>query len=166
MAQDDILFLSHLDDEGIDNDECSASELLVGSVRKLTILLSLPLYELLYPLIFKYIPSGVRRIGLGMVIAGLAAATIVVTDVAGHVMVPGNATMCHLINSTAEPIDIPVYWIILPYILSGIAEMLVFISGKKIFKFDGFLRFIVSEFNTLLHNEGEPGDEAIIIGNL
>ena len=127
--QDYFPFLSHLKDNDIFGKRCTASELLTGSLIPLAILICLPLYEVIYPFVFEYVPTSLRRIGVGIAVGCVAISSVIAIDVTGHKLEGSSSSMCFLINDTSVPIDVPVYWITIPSLLSALAEMLVFISG-------------------------------------
>ena len=70
-----------------------------------------------------------------MVVGVFSVASILALDAYGHahestVDHQNNTGECFLINATAGDIDVNSGLITIPYILSSVAEMLVYISGK------------------------------------
>jgi len=66
---------------------------------------------------------------VGIAVGCVAISSVIAIDVTGHKLEGSSSSMCFLINDTSVPIDVPVYWITIPSLLSALAEMLVFISG-------------------------------------
>ena len=64
-----------------------------------------------------------------MVVVILCFASFIALDAYGHAH-EGNSTECFLINATARDIDVSSGFITVPYTLSAVAEMLVYISSK------------------------------------
>ena len=78
------MFVRHLSDLALSK-TCSLGDLLLSELDSLPILISIPIYEfLLYPLLQKYIPTTLKRIGAGMVFAILGIASIIALDAYGH----------------------------------------------------------------------------------
>ena len=100
------------------------------------ILISIPIYEfLIYPFIRKYVPTTLKRIGIGIFIGALGNIIFVAVDIQGHLhshTYDGNMTSeieCFLVNASSANINVSSYIIIVPYTLTAVAQMLVFISG-------------------------------------
>ena len=108
----------------------------MSELGSLPILICLPFYEfLIYPLFQKYIPNTLKRIGAGMVVVILSVASLLALDAYGHAHestagYQNNTVECFLINATAGEIGVNSGLITIPYVLTAVAEMLVYISGK------------------------------------
>ena len=85
------------------------------------------LYQfLIYPCFYKYIPSMLKRIGLGLILCFLTSFTYMIIALVGQVK--NSSAVCVLkdlpINSSFEmPIDY--HWVIVPEVICGIAYFLV-----------------------------------------
>ena len=132
LSQNGSLFVQHLKDPSL-TETCTLGDLLLSELGSLPILICLPIYEfLIYPLFQKYIPNTLKRIGAGMVVGILSVASILALDAYGHAResIANNTGECFLINATAGEIGVSSGFITIPYTLTAVAEMLVYISGK------------------------------------
>ena len=123
------MFVRHLSDPALSK-TCSLGDLLLSELDTLPILIFIPIHEfLVYPLLQKYIPTTLRRIGAGMVFGILVIASLITLDAYGHAQ-ERNSTECFLINATDGDIDVSSGFITIPYTFSAISEMLVYIASK------------------------------------
>ena len=139
------LFTDHLKDHAITS-SCTVGDILLSQLNTIPIAICIPIYEfVIYPLFYKYNPTILQRIGMGMTVAIASAVCFLAYDIRGHLQqdavynngtVYGNTTElhCFLVQSSADPdkahLGLPTGLIALPYSLSAIAEMLVLIAGE------------------------------------
>lgn len=139
------LFTDHLKDHDITS-SCTLGDILLSQLNTVPIVVCIPIYEfVVYPLFYKYTPTMLQRIGMGMIVAIASAVCFLAYDIQGHMLqnsvydngtVYGNTTElhCFLVQSSSDPdkahLGLPSGLIALPYSLSAIAEMLVLIAGE------------------------------------
>lgn len=106
------------------------------------IFIMVALYEtIIYPLLKVCIPSMLKRIGIGMVVAIAGLLVLLAMDVYGYNQLINNQTAlpnvsnmslsCYLVNSSIEQqVDINVHVISFVMLLAAVAETLIFIAGR------------------------------------
>ena len=98
-----------------------------STISLITLSLIVLLYQfLIYPCFHKYIPSMLKRIGLGLILCFLTSFTYMIIALVGQVK--NSSAVCVLkdppINSSFEmPIDY--HWVVVPEVICGIAYFLV-----------------------------------------
>ena len=93
-----------------------------------------PIYQfLIYPLFYKYIPSMLKRIGLGLVFALLTTLSYALIVLVGHV--EKNSNNCVTLNedeyNTTYQLPVDYHWVMIPQILTGITYFFIFITSLE-----------------------------------
>ena len=92
------------------------------------IVIGIPLHELLlYPLFHNYIPTMLRRIGIGIFIAIISIVSQLFIDLVPHL--DGHDTAACIFSDTNSYLGIDHHWIVLPYFLNGLVRMLIYIAA-------------------------------------
>jgi len=98
------------------------------------IVVSVPVYHfLVYPLLYKYSPSMLKRTGIGLLITFTSLLSYLVMDVVGHAESPGVGCMFNdTINLTSSThLQISSAWVLIPQLLIGVGDMLAFVSSLE-----------------------------------
>ena len=100
----------------------------------ITITILVPSYQfLIYPFFYKYIPSMLERIGMGLVFALLSTLSYALIVLVGHVEKNSNNCVTlnenEYINSYQLPVDY--HWVMIPQILTGISYFFTFITSLE-----------------------------------
>lgn len=107
------------------------SHLFTSSVVLWMIIIGIPVYEfVIYPLFHNYIPSMLKRVGIGIAVAVVSIFVQLMIDVVGHAKtdLQSNQTLC-IFSSGNATLNIDYQWTVLPYILNGFVRMLIYISS-------------------------------------
>ena len=100
--------------------------LTTGGLSKIMIVISIPLYVcLLRPFIHRYVPSMLKRIGLGILIRLLSLLSITLIDSIGHVKSSNNKN-CFMFYSPA--LSISTWYLTIPNVFNALSAMLFFIA--------------------------------------
>ena len=101
-----------------------------------TFFFSVPFYEfILFPLIRNYVPTMMKRIGVGMFVLVLALLYLVLMDGLSHHFTTHSTVRClfYAVDNASAKVDLSPELLILPAILLGVGEMLTLIPSKYIF---------------------------------
>ena len=97
--------------------------LITGGLTELLIVISIPLYIcLLRPFIYRYVPSMLKRIGLGILIRLLSLLSIMLIDTAGHIETSNSS--CFINYYRTYPLNISWWYLTIPNILNALSSML------------------------------------------
>ena len=100
----------------------------------ITITLLVPTYHfLIYPFFYKYIPSMLKRIGMGLVFALLSTLSYALIVLVGHVEKNSNNCVTLNENEYNKSYQLPVdyHWVMIPQILTGISYFFIFITSLE-----------------------------------
>ena len=100
----------------------------------ITITILVPTYQfLIYPFFYKYIPSMLKRIGMGLVFALLTTLSYALIVLVGHV--EKNSNNCVTLNeneyNTTYQLPVDYHWVMIPQILTGITYFFIFITSLE-----------------------------------
>ena len=99
---------------------------ITGGLTELLIVISIPLYVcLLRPFIHRYVPSMLKRIGLGIFIRLLSLLSIMLIDTAGHIEMSNN--FCFIKNyyrTDIYSLNISWWYLTIPNILNALSSIL------------------------------------------
>ena len=98
------------------------------------IVVSVPIYHfLVYPFLYKYSPSMLKRTGIGLLIGFTSLLAYIVLDVVGHAKSP--AVGCMFNNSlnltSSDHLQISSAWVLVPQFFLGVGDMLALISSLE-----------------------------------
>ena len=100
----------------------------------ITITILVPTYQfLIYPFFYKYIPSMLKRIGMGLVLALLTTFSYALIVLVGHMEKNSNNCVTLNENEYNKSYQLPVdyHWVMIPQILTGIAYFFIFITSLE-----------------------------------
>ena len=104
----------------------------IGGQTEILIVILLPIYLcLLQAFIHRYIPGMLRRIGLGMIIRLLSLFSIFLIDTIGHTYSTNNWCFMHLHGYNFESLSISMWYVVIPYTLNAISELLFYIAAYE-----------------------------------
>ena len=111
--------------------QCLQSDSLLPYI---TITILVPTYQfLIYPFFYKYIPSMLKRIGMGLVFALLTTLSYALIVLVGHVK--KNSNNCVTLNedeyNTTYQLPVDYHWVMIPQILTGITYFFIFITSLE-----------------------------------
>ena len=97
-------------------------------ILSLTAVLLIPAYRfILYPVFYKYIPSMLKRIGIGLFLCFVGTLVNLSLDTVEYLH--NNTSQCMLHSSTGQLlIPTPIYWVLIVNIIYGVEYTLVFCS--------------------------------------
>ena len=100
--------------------------LIAGGPTELLIVISIPLYVcLLRPFIHRYVPSMLKRIGLGILIRLLSLLSIMLIDTAGHIeMSTSSCFIQNYYHTYMYSLNISWWYLTIPNILNALSSML------------------------------------------
>lgn len=118
------------------NNGCSSAYILTVLTNTLPIILMVSFYELvIYPLLGNFIPTMLKRVGLGMIVGILATGSLATIDMLAYEhpysdeMNTTETYYCYLVNGSSQiQFDLSSFFIALPIILLTLAETLVYIA--------------------------------------
>ena len=95
-------------------------------IQELTAVVLIPAYRfILYPVFYKYIPSMLKRIGVGLFLCFVNTLINLILDTVGHLR--SNTSHC-MFDVSTETIPIQLYWLLISDTVGGVGATLVFCS--------------------------------------
>ena len=113
----------HLDDQS-----CPMHYLILTVLNAIIFVLAIPVNELMYPIIHKYIFPMVHRVMIGYILGLLTVVAAVSVNSFGR----GKSFTCIFYHSK-DSFDIANWMLSLPIVASTLAEMFIFIPGQILF---------------------------------
>lgn len=129
----------------VESGQCTVGYLLLVEVDTLLLVVAVAAHEfVIRPLFSKFIPSMLKRVGLGIIVGLAGTATLMLMDVIGYKEITGsgvnsteiftqtnfNKTLCYLVNGeTDEILDLSSSIVAIPYIMVALSEVLLFLAG-------------------------------------
>ena len=91
----------------------------------------IPIYQfLIYPFFYKYVPSILKRIGVGLFITTTGMIGYLIIDTIGHLRNPNIGCMFN--SSTEEThLNIDMAWVLIPQLAIGVGDMLALVSSLE-----------------------------------
>ena len=114
----------------INTNFCEVDISLLNATNSLVLIALIPLLDLLIVPILRHAfinPSILCRLGIGSVLAFVAAFSIFMIQLEGDVRFP----ICIFTNVLPLEMDINVYWILVPTVVLTVAEVFIYIPGES-----------------------------------
>ena len=114
----------------IDTNLCEVDISLLNATNALVLIALIPLLDLLVVPMLRHAflnPSITCRLGIGSLLAFVAAFSIFMIHLEGDLSLP----LCIFTNVLPLKMDIDVYWILLPTLLLTVAEVFIYIPGES-----------------------------------
>ena len=106
-------------------------DFLIGGLPKTLTVILLPIYLcVLQPFIHHYIPGMLKCIGLGIIIRLLSLLILFLIDTIGHIYDRTN-NICFIRAYYSEPLTISMWFVIVPYTLNALSDMLFYIAAYE-----------------------------------